>query len=207
MATASFPTTINARYSRITQNVELHVTGAIPNVIRLEFYNTLDEFLKDSNIWQEEISVAVTAGDATYTLAPVDGVINRLLKLEDANQIPVGVTMLEPGELVLNITPTTTATLTATVALTCLDPTDTNDFPIVPDWILDKYFNGFVDGIISKLMMHPSRPYTNQQLAIYHMRRFRNTVTQAISEMKRTNLYGAQAWSFPTSYAVRRKKA
>ena len=206
MATASFPSTIQARYSRITQNVELHATGALPSVVKLEFYNTLDEFLKDSNVWQEEIAFSTIADDDTYTIEPVDGVINRLMRLNDANNIPVGVTMQVPGELVLNNTPAAVSALTATVALTCIDPTDSNEFPIVPEWILDKYFNGIIDGIVGKLMMHPSKPYTNKEVSIYHTRRFRNVVTQAISEMKRTNLYGAQAWSFPSSFAVRRKR-
>jgi hypothetical protein len=174
--------------------------------VKLEFYNTLDEFLKDSNVWQEEIAFSTIVDDATYTIEPVDGIINRLMRLNDANDIPVGVTMQVPGELVFNYIPSTVSALTATVALTCIDPTDTNEFPIVPEWILDKYFNGLVDGIVGKLMMHPSKPYTNKEVSIYHTRRFRNVVAQAISEMKRTNLYGAQAWRFPSSFAVRRSK-
>ena len=201
----------DVRIQRIIQNVQMHVPGSTDNTIQKELYNCMDEFLKESNVWQQQVSFPVL-GDGTtttYTVSVSTGLINRLIWLKNSNGDQIfNVTMHVPGVLVLSNPLSTADTWTANFACTIVDPTDTQNYPVLDGdgWIYDKYGNVFQDGTIGRLMMQPLKPWSNQQLGIYHVRRFMNGMSLARSEAARSNLYGAQRWMFPRDYGVRRRK-
>jgi hypothetical protein len=202
----------DVRIQRILQNVQTHVPGAIENVIQLELYNCMDEFFKESNVWTQDINFNVLGDNTTvsYTIVATNGgTINRLIWVKNSNGARVSnITMHVPGTIVLQNAMSTADTWTARVACTVIDPTDSQNYPTntADGWIYDRYGNVFQDGTIGRLMMQPAKPYSNQQLGIYHTRRFMNGVSLARSEAARQNLYGVQQWRFPLSYAVRRSK-
>lgn len=202
--------TVAQRVTRIYQNVRTHVPGVLDSVVQLEFYNALDELLKDSNLWQQALPfavVSVTTGPVSYTITPNDGIINRLMWVKNSNgDLLSDFTMPVPGVLIKQNAPSQAETFTANVALTVIDPLDQNNWPIVSDWILDKYFGVLADGTVGKLMLQGKKPYSDQQMGIYYTRRFRNGVALARSEAIRMNDYGVSLWRFPGTYSVRRKK-
>ncbi len=196
----------NASIDRMMNLIRSRAPGATDTLIKDELYDALDEFFMDSNIWKEIISVTTVAGEDTYQLASADGgQIHRLMWVLDSNGTSIAATMQEPGVLVLGMKPSTVQTVNATVTLTVTDPTTTDRFPIVPDWIADRWANHWKDGVLARLMSMPSKPFTNTQLAVYHAKKFSDTVGFARSEAQRMNTYQTQAWRFPQSFAVRRR--
>lgn len=196
----------NKALDRMMNLIRSRAPGATDTLIKDELYDALDEFFMDSNIWKETIPVTTVAGEDTYQLGSAEaGQIHRLMWVLDGNDIQVSATMEEPGVLVLATEPNSVQTLNATVTLTVTDPTTTDRFPIVPDWIADRWANHWKDGVLARLMSMPNKPFTNTQLAVYHAKKFSDTVGFARSEAQRMNTYKTQAWRFPQSFAVRRR--
>lgn len=195
---------------RLMNNARVHLPGATDTALQLEWFNVLNEFFQDSNIWQEEIDFDVTSEDdpdtTTYYVEQESvASIVRLLGIVNSDDLPVNGTMFVPGEIVLTTQPGQDDTYTATVTLTVNDPVARDGFPEFPAWVLNKYGMGLLDGLLARMMSQPAKPFTNTQLGAYHMRRFRSTVAQASSDATRRNLANAQAWRFPQSFAVRRR--
>lgn len=193
--------------NRLMDNLRIRLPGATDTVLQTELFATLDEFLGGSNIWTEDIEFAVTAGETDYTITPSGiSTINRLMGVVDQNELPVAVTMAEPGELKLVYEPSVAGTYTAQVALTVADPTTRDGYPVCPDWILGKYANDILDGVLGRMMSQIAKPYTNERMAIYHMRRFAGVVSRAKVEVQHRNVYRGQNWRFPQTFARRKAR-
>jgi len=193
--------------NRLMDNLRIRLPGAVDAAIQNELFATLDEFLQASNIWTEDVEFAVQAGQTTYEVMP-SGVaaINRLMGVVDQNQLPVAVTMATPGEIVLVYEPTTVGTYTAQLSLTISDPTTRDGYPVLPDWILGFYANDFMDGVLGRMMSQIAKPYTNERMAIYHMRRFGGATSRAKVAAQHRNIYRGQNWRFPQTFARRKAR-
>jgi len=92
----------------------------------------------------------------------------------------------------------------ATVSLNISEDTDDNGFPILyPNWILEKYFEYFQDGILAKLMLQANKPYSNEKGAMYHYRKFHEGIGLARTEVRNYFTYSGQAWLYPQTFAAR----
>lgn len=180
-------------------NARVHLPGALDSMLKLELFNVIDEICKKSKFWQEEIDYTVTTGRTSYELAGVeDGQIIELLKNTNENDNPVAAWMDPIGTVVLRNDPTTGDVYTATVVYTVVDPVGSDDYPIIPDELLHKYGAGILDGVIGAMMAHPAKPYSNQQLAVFHTRKFAGAVAQARADVRHKHLYDGQTWRFPS---------
>lgn len=196
----------SADINRIMDNLRVRLPGAIDDTIRLELFNALNEFFQGSNLWQEEIELNITAGTTNYDLSPsTNARVVRLMGLRNSNDLPVrGAIDIKTDELELFETPTQATSFYATVALTIKDPVNSEGFPVVPAWIVGIYQPVIIDGTLSRLMSQPAKPYTNNQLAIVHERRFLSAIGLARAEAQRRYSYGAQSWRFPQSFNRRK---
>jgi hypothetical protein len=182
---------------RLMDNARVSLPSVLDAAIKLELFNVLEEFCKQSLVWREDIPVEVTPASKEYDATPSWGAVTQLISLVNSSGISVGCTMEEPGFILLTNTPSTSEELTATVALTVVDPLKTDGYPEIPDWILTKYYLGLLDGVKGRLMSQPAKPYSNERLGIYHLRRFRDAIANAYADASRKNLHGAQRWRFP----------
>lgn len=190
---------ISTVYTRLVANARVRLPGALDDPLKYELFNALDEFLSGSDIWREAIDVPTVAGQSSYYIEPDDAgsSIVRLVSFANVDGIPVGATMAEVGTVVINQVPVDAQVLTATVSLTTSDPTRTDGYPKCPEWILQKYWLGLLDGLLSRMMMQAAKPYSNDKLASYHGLRFIAVTARAATDARTTNLYGGQAWRFP----------
>lgn len=194
--------------ARLMNNVRSRLTGATDDVLQMELFNTMDDFFKGSNAWQQDIDFAVPGLDPAgtiYTITP-DGPasIDKLLWVfsvpTDPNSVrgfSVGASMQIPGEVTLSLQPSSPITYRATVALTVQDPTTRAGYVTFPAWVLAKYRGPILDGLLGKMFSQPNKPYTNTQLSVFHMRKFNSKVASARVEVTRNNTYRQQAWVFP----------
>ena len=176
----------------------VQVPGALDAALLLALTPVMKDFLSGSNVWQEKIqfNVAPTDTSLEYILVSSEaGQINRLLSVENAQKVPVRAVMPVPGTVQLSIDPGQAETYTALVSLTSVA---TNSYPEFPDWILAKYFNELLHGLIGALYAQPAKPYTSPQLATVHMRKFRQGISLARVSANRQNTYSAQRWRFPS---------
>lgn len=210
--------TATPQIQRLFNNARVKLPGAVDDMLKLEFYNVLNEFFTDSNIWTDSVPLLVDSTTNTYDVEPLDeSQITRLMSIySSANfgRLWVNGSMEIPGTLVLQLTPSQADTYTVTLAKTVIDPVSkqrtgsTNEDPLVygfpnyPEWVVDKYFQGFIDGLVGRMAAQTSKPYANEKMAVYHLRKFQMYVTTARNESNRKNVYGAQRWTYPQSFRV-----
>lgn len=184
----------------------MRLVGAIDAVMIHELFAVLDEFFQDSNIWQEEVVVTTTADEQDYEIiiATASATVTRLMAaIHNDGKIKADMRN-ELGVLHLQDPWNAGSEITVCVALTVLEPTDADDLPVVPEWILTKYWRGILDGLLARMESQPSKPYTNTTLATYHGRSFKRTVSRARAEANSAHLYGGQRWQFPQNFATGR---
>lgn len=184
---------------RLMDNLRIKLPAALDGVIQLELYNALDEFFRDTQTWVEDVPFVTEADVLEYELTPTGHArIHQLVGVTDADNLTIGATMATPG-LVTLMTPYTAGnTLTAWLSLTPTDPVTRQGYPVVPDWLLERYRDTIEAGVMSKMMSQAAKPYSSERLAIYHMRRFRSGIAIARTDAMRQNAYRGQAWRFPS---------
>lgn len=187
---------------RLTDDIRNRLPGVVDSMIQSELFAVADELFSRSNCWSAEIEFDVTSTSKEYVIVPdVATRIVRLNSITDPDGMTVRGYMSTPGNLVLWEYPAESETFTADVVLSVADPVTRDGDPVIPDWALVMYRETLLDGCLGRLMSQIAKPYSNERLAIYHMRRFRNGVAQAKAEKSHGNLYRGQRWSFPRSFA------
>jgi hypothetical protein len=192
--------------------------GSSDSGIKSELYETIREFLQDSNAWVENISLLVTAGVLEYLLVPRGGgQITRLDGVWDGNRTPVPASMPDFSTLVVHqpiqvssVAPVSTVTTLSaqnpwlvSVIKNIVLPTTRDNIPIAPEFILKVYEPYILDGVLGRMMTHQAKSYSNQTLGVYHLRRFEDGKSQARVAANRQNLLGGQNWKFPQSFRTR----
>lgn len=205
----------NADLNRLMDNARIRLPGALDDTIRLELFATLNEFFQDSNCWYEDIPFEVTPTDLTYAQDPdafsydvlpalQGSTIVRLIGVWDAQAFPQNATMPTPGTVVLRNSPNSAQTYTARVTLTVSDPVTREGYPVFPAWVLNKYTNDILDGLLGRMMSQIAKPYSSAQAAQYHLRAFKRSIATAKVEAQRQNVYRGQSWRFPQAYSRKR---
>jgi hypothetical protein len=201
--------------NRLMDNARIRLPGALDDTIKLELFSALDAFFQGSNSWYEDIdfnvvpttlSYAEDPSQFSYNITPsqAGSIIIRLIGVWDAQGFPQTAFMPTLGTIVLKNGPNEAQTYTARVVLTVSDPVDVDGYPTVPSWVLAKYGNEILDGVLGRMMSQLAKPYTSAQGALYHNRMFGKAVIAAKVETQHQNVYRGQSWSFPQTFNRRR---
>jgi len=188
--------------------LRIRLPGALDATIRLELFATMDELFQNSNIWHEDIEISAVPGTTEYPIvSSEDGLVHRLIGVYNSSQLPVRATMGVPGIVNLFEDPAVADTLTARVSITITDPTDPEDYPYLPEWVMPRFALDIVDGVLGRMMSQLAKPYSNPQMAVVHQRRWQQTIKRAKTEITHGNLYSGQNWGFPAQFTRRRTAA
>jgi hypothetical protein len=201
-----------ANIDRLMNNARTRLPGATDAVLQLELFNVMDEFFKKSNVWNEDIDITIPGLDPAgtiYELTPTGpSLIDKLLWVfELPNDTSIGrgagvmAYMSTPGQLTLRTQPSSDIVYRVSVALTVQDPTLRNGYVTFPAWVLAKYRDCILDGLLGGMMSQSGKPYTNTQMGVFHMRKFIQKTASARVEWTRNNNYRAQAWAFPGGFS------
>ena len=203
---------MTAEMNRLIDNAKIRLPGALDAAIQLELFSMLDEFLRETNAWTEDVPFDVEPASVPFQQDPFSytyqitaaGEIVRLLGVFNAGGIKQNASMPVPGEIIIPNPPAGAEQFTARVSLTVRDPVDKDGFPSLPAWVMRKYGTDFLDGLLGRMMSQPAKPYTSLPLAAAHMRKFKSSTSKAIVETTKQNVYGAQNWRFPQTFNRRR---
>ncbi len=193
---------------RFMKNARSRLTGATDDVLQLELFNVMDEFFRGSNVWNEDIDTLIPGLDPAgtiYLITPSGpSLIHNLLwvyQVPESDTVgrgaAIAASMSVPGSLVLRTQPSSDQTYRVTVSLTVQDPETRAGYVTFPAWVLARYRDCILDGLLGRMMSQQSKPYTNMQLSVFHMRKFKIGYTAARVEWQRNNTYQQQAWRFP----------
>jgi len=197
----------NPLIDRVMDQIRVKMPGALDGVTQMELWNTLDDFLVRTNVWTGETEVKLKVGKLEADLdSPTAGAsIWRLMavKNEDGTNYPIKAWISTPGTITFASGVSEPKTIVATVALTVGDPGKRQVYPDVPDWIWGDYYDVIIDGTIGRLFGHPAKPYSNPQMALFHLKQYSAGCDQAKWMVNRGRRMEGQRWMFPQSYAGR----
>jgi hypothetical protein len=188
-------------WAKIIGQALVTLPGASNALLRVQLFDTLEEFFDGSSCWKEEIKFNVIPGTLDYQLAPLSGRILRLSDVLDQNSVPQQAIMPIPGQVKFlypydNIQPMTAVTVkTVTDPLSCFPPH-------IPEWMLPVHGLGILHGLIGSMMLQPGQSYSNPGLANFHLRKYEDAISHACTVMSQTNKMGVQSWMFPQAFRV-----
>lgn len=205
----------NADMNRLMDHARIRLPGALDAALQMELFAVMNEFFQSSNIWYEDIQFQVQPTTVsyldepesyTYDVIPSQGSITRLVGVIDSNGFAQKAAMPTLGQVVLAFSPNVADTYTARVFLTVTDPVTREGYPEFPDWILNKYGNDILEGLLGRMMSQIAKPYSSQQGAVFHLRNFKQAVNQAKAEALHQNVFRGQNWRFPQTFMRRRNQ-
>lgn len=197
----------NADFNRLMDQLRIRLPGALDGTLQLELFSVMNEFFQNSNCWYEEIPMRVVPTRKTYEIvSTTPSTMNRLLSVRTSDGIVAGATMPIPGTIELVNAPSKEDIYKVLVALTITDPVDREGYPEFPDWFLSKYGNDILDGVLGRMMSQIAKPYSQPQMAQYHMRRFTQATNKAAIETIHGNVYRGQNWRFPQTFTRRKAR-
>jgi hypothetical protein len=191
-------------FDRLMDTIRPHLPGSIDRAIKQELFILCNDFFKATNVWQEEIDFTMLAGNKTASVNPTTGRINNLLSVKNTDDITVGgFFMTTPGVVEARYEYTVDTDYTGVFGITVSDPADVDSFPIVPSDTVERYTEELINGILSRMMAQPSKPYSNPGMAQFYLVNYRGGRARARHENNIGNTYGSQRWAFPQSFRVR----
>jgi hypothetical protein len=186
-------------WAKLFGQASVALAGASDAQLRVQLFDVLDEFFKDSNCWQETIPLVVVPDTLVYSIMVLSGRIVRLNGVLDQNNVPQQAVMPEPGTLQFLYPYSNTQEMSVVVVKTVTDPLLCYP-PYIPEWVLPTYFTGLLRGLMGYMMMQPGQSYSNDKLGNFHLIKFRDTISHARVATKKANTIGAQAWAFPQGF-------
>lgn len=194
--------------NRIVRDASIRLPGVLDDVLKRELFAVFDDFFRWSWLWTETVTGTILADRYTAELEAQDynAITLGVASVLDADGVPVRATMPEIGTLRVETPFTANTRLTVKLVLTVAEPVNaTTGYPVVPDWIVGRYWQAFLDGLLSRVLLHPAKPYTNAGLAEFHGRKFLSAKNQARVAGHHENLQGGQNWTYPQNFATGRR--
>lgn len=200
-------------WDQLMNQARVKLTGASDKGLFGEFYDVITEFLNDTSLWTQDITVPYTPNNLIFPLFVSEGQMIRLngvvdwgptvpnLSIQPPNATTfVPALMPTPGQLVIQNAFNTSGYMLVTVMLNTALPTDKHMMPDAPDWLLPMYHVDLLDGLLGKMMSQVNKSYSNAKQGEYHLRRFRVGIGKGRSAKLRANTLGASAWRFPQQF-------
>ena len=189
------------------------ITGCPLATMQHEFSNTAREYFTRCPAWVEELAeINVTAGQHIYTLAHPDTEVSVVrvenLRIPDRDLSPSyrepTILGYQEGETPTTFwnqsyntvglwpRPTKDTTMIARVWLVATDPV--YDFP---EDVSLQHFEPLLDGLLGRLMFHKNKPYTDDNGAAYHLRRFRSGMNRVRADALSGKNKAENYWGYP----------
>lgn len=176
------------------------LTGVSDALLKAMLFEVLDEFFRDTSSWRECVKYTAIPDSASYDLIVDEGQIIRLENNVDGNGSFVPGLMPHIPTIILQNAPNTQQTYYATVSKTVGLPLASQDIPVAPDWVLQKWHLAIKHGILGYLKGQSNKSFSDQAGAAFSLRKFRQMVANVRSAVLRANTAGASAWRFPQTF-------
>lgn len=205
----------SASMNRLMDNARVRLPGALDTTIYAELFSVVKDFCFSTNVWQMQFEFEALArtttpiaepDDFTYTLSPPTGAkIVRMFGVVDPNNVPIRVSFIEPNSVFVERSPNEDTLYRVLVVLTVTDPVARTGEPMAPDWLVEKFNDTLLDGVLARMMSQSAKPYSSPAMGALHYGMFRKGVAQARIDSDRGNVYGRQNWSFPRNFIHRNR--
>jgi hypothetical protein len=187
-------------WDQLITQATVRLVGVSDKGLKGELYDVLTEFFNDSSCWTQVVPVNAVTTATEYPLQVNEGQIIRLVGTVDGSGYSVPSIMPDIGTLVLAHEPNSAQTYYSEVVTNVSLPTQRDQMPIAPSWVLPVWHVGILDGVLGKMMAQPGKSYSNERTGAYHLKRFRDAIARARVSKLRANTNGTQAWRYPQTF-------
>jgi hypothetical protein len=192
---------IDRYWAKLIGQALVTLPGASDALLRVQLFDTLEEFFDGSNCWMEAIGFTVVPDMLDYKLYPVSGRIIRLDSVTDQNNVAQNALMPEIGTVRFLYPYSNVQPMVANVVKNVTDPLSCFP-PHIPDWILPSHGLKILHGLIGSMMLQPGQSYSNPALANFHLAKFSDGISGAYVSSSKMNTVAAQPWAFPQQFRV-----
>jgi hypothetical protein len=189
----------DAYWVKLLGQAKVALIGASDVELKVQLFETLQEFFDGSNCWQEAIRLTVIPDTLDYPIKSPCGRILRLNAVLDQYAVPQQALMPSIDTVRFLYPYTQTQPMTALVVKTVTDPF-TCFPPNIPVWVLPLHGLGLKHGLIGSMMLQPGTSYSNPEMANFHLQKFKDAISHARVAATKMNTIGAQNWMFPQSF-------
>lgn len=195
-------------YDRLVNQAIVEMIGASEAGINQALFEVFHDFFNYTGLWEEDISVPITAGTSTFDLvSPTAGEIVRLSVIRNSGNFPVGGWLSnDRTQLVLKAPLNTTDTFTVTVKKTVALPITRDGRCEIPDYVLPLWGPVIYDGLKARMYLQSSKPYTNPSAAGFHLKRYEYGKQACRASVRHGHLASGQAWAFPGGWRTRNQR-
>ena len=191
-----------SEFNRLVADATINAPGVTASGVRAELFYVLRDFLDNTNVWIEDIDLSVTTTASVYPITPAgNGRINRLVRLydpQDPYKRPVAACRMDtPGTLELLYAPGTDAQWVVRVAKVVLDPVDTDGYPVIDDWVVQKYWPALLAGVMGRLHMQGGKNWSNPKMGALRWKDYLAKRAECRAEVARNNVIGQVTGGFP----------
>jgi len=182
------------------------------SIIQDELVYVIKDFCREAKPWRMVVTdLSIVADDPEIAVNPVDNratcidVLKVFVNDQEIGQAPYQVQGYSPGQPtgftcptpdVITLIPTpTTDDENAVSALVALAPRDPTVW--VPDFFETHHFEAILDGTLGRFYNQPMKPFSDAELARYHLRRYRAKTRESADMARRGYTPYAQNWAFP----------
>lgn len=192
---------LKADINHLFDQATVKLVGATQAGLKGELFDVLHEFFSTTSSWQETIPVNVVANTTQYSLVPAEGgKIIRLIAVVDGNGTGQPAVLEGFDSVLFHNAYSSAAAFQAQVVKTVIFPTQSDDIPDMPEWLLQVWPLVILDGLLGKMMGHAGKSYSNVALSVYHLRRFRDGMATVTTATLRRNTEGTRTWGFPQTF-------
>lgn len=195
-------------YARLLNLARVKLPGSSDAAIKAELFEVLHEFCNETNVWWVDVPITTVVGVNKYpVISSTPGEIVRLISLRDGDfnawpasmpQVPI----IQLSQLPQQVS--TVQVITARIAYVPGVPVtrdgETGSLPEIPEELLPLYAPNILDGLLGRMMAHISKPYSNERMSLYHLRRFRSALTATRAAVLHQNSYGVNTWNYPQGW-------
>lgn len=204
-------------WDRLFADVKISLPGVTHAVYAQELFRCVKDFMDKTNIWQETVTINGLANVLTYSFTVTKGTPNRLLMFYDPatstnpnfRYWAANASMQVPGVIVIAYPPSNPVSWRAVVAKNIQNPVTPDlqpDIDATSQWIVDKYRDAFFYGTLARLQRQPIKPYTNMGMSKDNMQHYIAERGKARTDAIKMNTFGAQAWTYPQTFATVSRK-
>jgi hypothetical protein len=181
-------------------SMRIRLPGALDGAILIETWNAAEELCRTAFVWRQTLEVPLDTDTALYEIPTQDTIVAFLEIAHETMNVDDVLVDDRTRSLVLPAPPAPDDLNTPIFLTTVLSPAPQN--PIVlddmlPDDVWVACHDVLRDGVLSRMMSQPAKPYSNVALATFHGRRFRSGMAVLRNLTNTGRVPEAQNWRFP----------
>jgi len=199
-----------ADMQRLINDLRAVLPGALLSGIQAAIFQAYDDFFDFTNVWTEDVDIALVNGQRVYTLAtPAQGRFNRLVVLFDSQDTSEKwadrAEFTPPSAIKIASTPKAGPTWVARLSKK-LATVDADNNPDAPDAFLQKYREAIYAGARSILHAQTGMPWADTKSVVFYGQKFLAEKTKARIDKIKANVVGQTNWTFPMAYSTGRQR-